>query len=230
MYIAMLLYGSHARGDNRMKSDVDLLGIKLDGAINLQPPKRGVTLHEYPHDYLREKAKTGNLFLLHLVKESVALSDPLDVLGTLKEDFQFKASYADEKSEAAAVLWYCQNHTLESKKSRLRKRLTWVIRTLVIADAAENKKAVFSSRDIEKYSDMKGLKAVLDNRQKVKLSVIFYYADEVCIKFHKKIRPRRYKIDSVVVGWMLKKGDVAANTPSYLKGKKQSEILDEFYS
>ena len=83
MAVSILLYGSRARGDAHDKSDVDLLGIKTDGSITFRKEQKGVTLHEYPFSYLEEKAKSGDLFLLHIVSEALPLSDDLNLLKSL---------------------------------------------------------------------------------------------------------------------------------------------------
>lgn len=216
MYLAIILYGSHARGDNRMKSDVDLLAITAKGKIEKNKPKRGVSLHEYPLDFLKEKSESGDLFLLHIVSEGLPLSDPLGLHKQLKDCFTFRQSYKDTKDEAAGILWFCKTYASEANEIRLKKRVIWAIRTLIIADAAEKKIPIFSAKSLEEYSEITNLKHSIDNRNTTSSRELLKLGRKVCKKYHKPIMPRYHKDFSFVIKWMQKKGDISSQTPAYL--------------
>ena len=216
MYLAVILYGSHARGDNRMKSDVDLLAITAKGKIEKNKPKRGVSLHEYPLDFLKERAASGDLFLLHMISEGIPLSDPLGLYEQLKDSFEFPVNYKKIKTEASAILWFCKEFASNSNEVKLKKRIVWAIRTLIIADAAENKIPIFSAKGLENYSEMRGLKKTIDNRNVVSTKVLLDTGRRVRKQYGQQIRPKCRNEFNSILSWMQKKGKVSAQTPSYL--------------
>ncbi|MGJ8564696.1 MAG: hypothetical protein ACSHXY_14230 [Alphaproteobacteria bacterium] len=228
MYASLLLYGSHARGDHNLHSDIDLLGIKTDGSIKFRPEKQQVTLHEYPFYFLEEKAFAGDLFLLHLVTEAVALADDLNLLGSLKKSFQFKDSYESEKKEAAAVFWYCEYASDVAPEDKLRKRLTWAMRTTLIADAANKGQAIFSSKSLEEYSNIGDLKEILDNRENVSYDRLKLAAKKVLSKYYRQIKPENLSRD-YVVKWMNSKGAVARSTPAMFESVAKRDFFHDFY-
>lgn len=216
MYLALILYGSHARGDNRMKSDVDILAITAKGLIDKNKPKRGVSLHEYPLDFLKKQAEAGNLFLSHIVHEGVPLSDPLSLHKQLKRSFEFKTNYDAEKKEAAAILWYCKEFATEANQEKLRKRIIWSIRTIIISDAAEKKIPIFSSRALENYSKIDDLKTTIDSRNTIQLEKLFLSARLVLRLYTRSIRPSNRASTLIIDKWMRGKGKMAGQTPYYL--------------
>lgn len=228
MTISILLYGSRARGDGHANSDVDLLGIKIDGAIKFREETQGITLHEYPYSYLQDKAKSGDLFLLHLVSEAVAMADDLNLLNALKKSFVYKESYTQAKNEAAAIFWYCREQRSSVESRKLKKRLIWVIRTMVIADAAEKKKAIFSSSALQNYTQLENLKFFLDKREDVPISQLLEISDAIICKYYKKIRPKNSS-EKEVVRWLNSKGNIAKSTPAYFSDKTNTDFFHEFY-
>jgi len=220
MSIALILYGSRARGDHRMTSDTDMLGITIDGNVKRNPSKRGVSFHEYPYKYMEKMCQKGDLFFLHIVSEGVTLKDSLELLVRLQNSFEYKNSYKTEKAEAAAIIWYCHEYRDGAIDDRFRKRLVWSIRTLIIADAAEQKRAIFSSKDLEAYSDISGLRNLIDGRATTDVDELLTYSKKICRKYYKLTRPQNRQTKSLVISWMKKKGSLAGSTPYYLVGKK----------
>jgi len=73
-----MLYGSHARGNARPDSDIDILQV-VSGAPAAYSIGQ-VNVAQYRPGTLKIMARAGSLFIFHLMKEGVILSDPLGVL------------------------------------------------------------------------------------------------------------------------------------------------------
>ena len=165
MLLSLILYGSRARGDHRHKSDVDLLGITEAGAIGREPPVRGANLHLMSHLSFKAKCERGDLFACHIVKEGKALSYVGKFFASASESFIFKASYSKEIEEATLIALFISAHDrFDASDKKVRKRLFWAFRTLIIAASAEERVPSFGSRDLEEYSGITDLKAMIDQR------------------------------------------------------------------
>src|SRR5258708_39106226 len=82
---AAMLYGSCARGDATMKSDVDVLAIVRDNPGSFYEGTLAVTAYRAGH--LRAMAERGSRFVLHLVCDREIFYDPADgVAGILAAD------------------------------------------------------------------------------------------------------------------------------------------------
>ena len=115
--MALALFGSVARGDAGIDSDVDLL-LAIDSAAPLSATrsvKHALTSRICPScsvitrsfDQLERMAAAGNVFVLHLQLEGIVLSDPVDRLRNILAcpnaiDFR---SQKDRLRQASAVLY-----------------------------------------------------------------------------------------------------------------------------
>jgi predicted nucleotidyltransferase len=72
--LAVMLYGSHARGDATPESDIDLLQLVPHSPNSYR--NGVVTVVAYTPDQLREMATSGGLFAWHLRSEGRVLEDP----------------------------------------------------------------------------------------------------------------------------------------------------------
>ena len=97
--------------------------------------------------------------------------------------------------------------------------MIWVIRTVVIADAAEHKRPIFSSSALEKYSKNKMLKNIIDNRDEVEMSTLISSAGNLVSQYYKRIQPKNQSYESVVK-WMHSKGPIASSTPAYFENQQ----------
>jgi predicted nucleotidyltransferase len=165
--LGLILYGSRARGDFRLRSDVDIMGLSEDGRIYIDKSRRGVNLHVYTYKYMTNKAETGDLFALHIVSEGKILHDTFGLIERLTDSFVYKKSYRPEIVESSAIIWYFISRTPKLENIRARKRFVWALRTLIIASAAELRKPIFGSGDLERFSDIPDLKGIIDRRKTV---------------------------------------------------------------
>lgn len=167
MLLSLVLYGSRARGDHRLQSDVDLLGIVDAGRIQKEINSRGASLYQYPIDTLRQKARLGDLFVLHLIREGKILHDTAGIFASVSDYFVFKQSYHDEIETAYLIIKFFEARAKLLSNPKARKRLVWAIRTIIIARAAEQRAAIFSSAAIADFIGDDSIKRVIDSRTTV---------------------------------------------------------------
>jgi hypothetical protein len=160
---ALILYGSKARGDARLNSDVDLIFASDDDELGSPSQANGVSVHRYPKGWLEKESVAGNLFAYHVAFEGIGLEDPQDFLSRLRDLFQRKASYAEDIGIAALVLkmlierdW---THNFDA-----RRRFFWALRTVLIGASAEAGTPIFSAESMERLSAIAGLAALVQER------------------------------------------------------------------
>lgn len=160
---ATLLFGSLARADHSAGSDTDLL------MINLEDQKRHVSvgslsLFIYPWHQLEEDARSGDLFICHLVEEAKPLVDPDNYLPRLRRAFQFRPSYQDDIERASDLGWYLVRFGDMLNSALLAKRALWCIRTVLIARSAERRAPVFAPRQLAGKTSSKPARELLYGR------------------------------------------------------------------
>ena len=164
MICSLILYGSRARGDYHESSDVDLLGVVPEGRISGSSVERAVNVHLRPFDELVRKSSEGDLFVCHLVHEGTVLHDSMAAFSRVRESFRWRDSYRPERRDAARIIDYLAMLPETRERPELIKRLVWAMRTLVIADAAEEQAVAFSSRAIADRVGLPHLERVLITR------------------------------------------------------------------
>ena len=192
MLLSLVLYGSRARGDFRLNSDIDLLGVVESNAIARADPARATHLHLYPISTLMEKSRRGDLFLLHLVKEGRVLHDTAGIFESVKSAFALKESYNDEIRQATLICLFIldNRHALDLKSGR--SRLVWSIRTILIANAANEGLAVFSARRLEERFSIEHLKEVIDKKNVLDNRLMVDVARSVLTRFGDRTTVRRW--------------------------------------
>lgn len=143
-YLAAMLYGSVARGDEREGSDVDLLALTRRPV----PPRqiRRISITSYTPSQLASLARAGSLFVLHLRMEGRPLHDPDAALAKVLGAYQPPASYAplrDALRRASAILDTTEEAFAKNPEGYCRVAL-FLLRTEVYARCAERGTPVFA--------------------------------------------------------------------------------------
>ena len=163
-FIALLLFGSRARGDQSKNSDIDLLSVVENEAPSVTGPPQA-SLYQYSPSWLESKAKDGDLFIWHLVSEALPIYDPADRLGVLKSQFRFKSNYDEQISKASDVAWMIVRFGEQIPPLTANRWLAWSVRTISIARAADQRTPAFSANALVKahrYQDIFTLVAQKD--------------------------------------------------------------------
>lgn len=150
--LSLAIYGSRARGDYNESSDVDLFAITDEEKYKMVV--EGINnLACYPESLAMQRARDGDLFILHICEESKEIYRSGFEMNDLKSAFRYKNNYNHEKICAAELAWFLIDLRSEFSNSLLvNKRVAWCVRTILIALAAEIKKPVFSRESLVKFS------------------------------------------------------------------------------
>lgn len=146
----LAVIGSHARGDDDIYSDIDLLGVVKDINHEMVNVKK-VNLAIYSEHYLRQMMRGGDLFALHIVKEGVPLVNN-SLFQDLCDNFKYKGSYKRNIQTA-----YLMGEMILSKQNDIinweivNKRIAWCVRTYILSIMAENRTPMFSKENIALY-------------------------------------------------------------------------------
>ncbi|WP_054813445.1 nucleotidyltransferase domain-containing protein [Nocardia arizonensis] len=103
--LALMLYGSQARGSADPDSDVDVLQVVPQNPGSYKAGRVSVTA--YTPNHLHQMAAKGSLFILHLRTEGIRLTDPHGVLTRALDAYRPPAGYqrlVDELTAAAGAL------------------------------------------------------------------------------------------------------------------------------
>jgi predicted nucleotidyltransferase len=143
---SFLLYGSYARGDYHINSDVDVLHIttsrrrtnRVDGHVSL---------HYYDIKDLLSMARQGNLFVLHLINEAKPLHDPRNYLEALSTAFTKPRSYGVQVRQwitPAIPLLYINESLFDTTAREFIGGAVFLCRTLLYAEQADRGPFSFS--------------------------------------------------------------------------------------
>lgn len=166
MSTSLILYGSRARGEAEPSSDVDLILAGPGPGLRRPRVSHGVSVHWYSQEWLFDGALAGNLFVYHVAFEGVPLLDPEGFLLKLRESFVQKGSYRSEADEAATVMKLTMAQSWLHADA-VRRRFFWALRTLLIAEAADRGRPVFSAASLEDVVGIVGVERLIKSRAEV---------------------------------------------------------------
>jgi hypothetical protein len=163
---AIILFGSRARGDNSRGSDTDLLLVNPTGSAQHKSIGH-LSMFFYPWQKLVSGACNGDLFVCHIVHEAKPVFDPLGQLDELKSQFRLRTSYASEIACAVDLGWFLDRHADELNSTLVVKRMVWCIRTILIAQLAEQGRPAFAPSTLAKTAPSAA--DILTNRHRRRL-------------------------------------------------------------
>lgn len=166
---ALFLFGSRARGDNSTGSDIDLLAVS-----NVSKPMvtgaGPATLYHYNSEWLRSKARQGDLFIWHIVTEALAVFDPNDVLPELQNEFRFSQNYESQILKGSEVGWAIASLWGDLSAASINKKLAWSVRTIAIARAASSRRPAFSAQALAETLDYPNIVSLVGQKDEKHLS------------------------------------------------------------
>lgn len=161
---SMALFGSRARGDDDPTSDADILFITNEEKPRLINTSR-MSCSFYPSTYLLSKAKEGDLFILHLVREAKVIFDERKDFAATAKAFRLKKSYGQEIEKASSLGRFMLRYGEGYEDAALvNRRIAWCVRTILIARAAEEKKAIFSADALADFAGTRSVRQLVRNK------------------------------------------------------------------
>lgn len=183
---SLILYGSRARGDARVGSDVDLISAFDGHGVGSPVELNGVSLHRYSKEWLEQQAGEGSLFAYHVAFEGIGLFDPDGFLCRLKAAYRPKSSYRNDARIAALVVRYFMQRDWNGNEEA-KRRFFWAIRTILICASADAGTPVFSSGALERFAGLDGLSSIIDRRSSVPLAEVNTMGTRVLNQFQPEL-------------------------------------------
>ncbi|CAI1213870.1 Nucleotidyltransferase domain [Serratia plymuthica] len=159
----LVLYGSCARGDQNTSSDIDLFAIHDQDEYRMYI-NGNINIALYSEKKAFEIMESGNLFGLHIKEEGKLMFND-SIFNEMRASFKYKDSYSEEISVASTLgRFILKEQKIIKNSALLNKRLSWCVRTILIAKSAEMKEPVFSKFDIsKKFSCLKVSESVISS-------------------------------------------------------------------
>ena len=143
--LALMLYGSHARGDADSGSDIDLLQVAAHGARSYVVGS--VTVVSYTLDQLRSMTLAGSLFAWHLRTEGVVLEDLDGLLVSVLDEHPGPATdNALHRVRQLAAALDVSRREFDEHGPRILRVARYLLRTAVYARSCAAGETSFSSR------------------------------------------------------------------------------------
>jgi predicted nucleotidyltransferase len=164
-YRALWLFGSCARGDADLFSDIDVIQVSGKRAASYRVGRLAVSVYTLPH--LFRMAWSGSLFVRHLIQEAVAIEDNNNLLGDLRVSFVEPESYLEYRRElmAASVLLSVSESEYRSRQERQWRLGCFIFRSYLYALLADDRQLVFSIKDVSCVLKDQRIEELLRSRQ-----------------------------------------------------------------
>lgn len=153
--IAQFLFGSHARGDFHESSDIDLLAVLSQENQSTKSIGR-LNVSYYDGEHLLKEAAWGSLFVMHIVREAKLIYDSSNFHPLLVKAFVYREDYELEISRASDLGWFLALHSDQfGNHALLSRRISWVVRTILIAKSANLGSPTFSPASLLSITSFK---------------------------------------------------------------------------
>jgi nucleotidyltransferase-like protein len=163
--VALVLYGSRARGEQTEQSDVDLLAVTRGEARGCY--RRGrVSVTRYPFEHVVGRARAGDLFAYHIVSEGRVVYECEPVFQTIVGEFALRPDYSREIELASDVGWFLLHHRDRIvSAARFSAKLAWCTHTMLVARAAGQRRPVFSTAGLAAFARSPDVALVLGSKR-----------------------------------------------------------------
>jgi Nucleotidyltransferase domain len=145
---AVLLYGSHARGDATPRSDIDVLQI-----VPHRRPSYGcgrLSVTTATEESLGSLAASGSLFVLHCCQDGVLVRDTSHVLEDILDSYRAPVSYEPlrESLRLAAGILDVDARGFERNPCGLTQLAVYLLRSALYLRCVEGGRPLFSMREV----------------------------------------------------------------------------------
>ncbi len=143
-HIGLLLFGSHARGDATISSDIDVLMLVDEPAKSYRSGT--VSVSAYTRSHLLQLARHGSLFVRHIVDEALSVENGDSILEELRRNLRIPASYSTLRNDilASTALLDVDAATFNKHRAGLAEAAKYISRTLLYAELADRKLLTFN--------------------------------------------------------------------------------------
>lgn len=149
--MCLLLYGSRARGDHDVDSDIDLTAITAGDTAEAVTIAQ-ITTMAHPLDEALRAARSGSLFAFHLVSEGKVLFESAPVFGRIQRAFRFRDDYTPVIRMCSDAGWFLLHHREKATDARkFNQAVAWCTREMLIARAATERSPVFSADALAEF-------------------------------------------------------------------------------
>lgn len=170
----VILFGSYSRGDYNENSDIDVL--EVTQKENKPYSISNINYSTYTNQQLKKMAKSGNLFLLHIILEGKILKGDPAIISNLKKEFNKPENYQLFRKEIkliAQLLDVTQNNYVVNPKGYYTL-LCYLFRSYLYSLMIDSDQIRFSINDVSDFFKDKKIKEVFDLKNKREVSFIEY--------------------------------------------------------